>query len=126
MVRPWRSKPAIMLRGAAEPPTSSWRKRLSSQRSGSASSASSTVIHTVGTPAVSVTRSAAIRSSTLTASSFGPGSTRPDPVSAAVKMSPHALAWNIGTTGSRVSSRESELTSGSAPTSECRTSDRCE
>ena len=42
---------------------------------GSASIALSIAIQTVGTPAVSVTRSSASRSSTLSASSFGPGST---------------------------------------------------
>jgi hypothetical protein len=69
-----------MLSGTAEPPTISRPSALRSQRSGSASSAAWTPIHTVGTPAVIVTRSAASRSSTLSASSRGPGSTSAAPL----------------------------------------------
>ena len=84
IVSPKRSNRSIIDGGAAEPPTIRWSSALRSQRSGSASSACRTAIQTVGTPAVIVTRSSASRSSTLTASSFGPGSTSPVPISAAV------------------------------------------
>ncbi len=62
-------------------------------------------MNTVGTPAVSVTCSAASRSSKLTGSRRGPGSTNAAPVKAAVYGRPQALTWNMGTTG-RITSRE--------------------
>ena len=115
-----------MLRGTAEPPTISRCSAPRSQRSGSASSDCRTAIHTVGTPADIVTRSLAIRSRTLTGSSFGPGSTSAAPANAAAYGVPHALAWNIGTTGRIVSRPEIPSVSGSAALSECSTSDRWE
>ena len=84
IVRPWRSKPTSMLRGTAEPPTSSIRSALRSHRSGSASRAWRIAIQTVGTPAVRVTFSDSSSSSTLSPSSRGPGRTSPAPISAAV------------------------------------------
>src|SRR5687768_3064455 len=57
-------------------------------------------IHTVGTPSRLVTFSFSISSVRLVGSSPGPGSTSFDPVIAAAYGTPHALTWNIGTTGS--------------------------
>ena len=54
--------------GIADPPTTRVRSALRFQRAGSRSSASSTACHTVGTPAVNVTRSESMRSRRLAAS----------------------------------------------------------
>ena len=64
-VRPWRSNPSSIDRGTAAPPTTNRSSADRSHRPGSASIAASIPIHTVGTPAVIVTRSSASRSSTL-------------------------------------------------------------
>ena len=65
-VSPWRClKPAIIARGAAEPPTSIPFSAERSQRSGSASSIARIPSQIVGTPAVAVTRSCAKSSSRL-------------------------------------------------------------
>ena len=97
-----------------------------SHLSGSASIACRTAIHTVGTPAVNVTRSPASRSSKLTGSRRGPGSTSFAPVKAAVYGRFQPLTWNIGTAG-KITSRELiPSASGRANTSECSTSARCE
>ncbi len=55
--RPWRSNPSIIDCGTAAPPTTIRRSEERSHRPGSASSAARIAIHTVGTPAVIVTRS---------------------------------------------------------------------
>ena len=62
----------------------------------------------------------------LSASSRGPGRTSAAPTRAEVKMRPHALAWNMGTTGSTVSRPDRSLASGSAVASECSASERWE
>ncbi len=72
-LRPWRLKPAIIARGAAEPPTSIPFMRERSQRSGSASSIARMPIQIVGTPAVQVTCSCTKSSSRLSGSRNGPG-----------------------------------------------------
>ena len=92
-----------MVFGTADPPTIISRSWSRFQRSGSASSASRIAIHTVGTPAVTVTSSSASSSSTLSASRRGPGSTSPVPAKAAMYGSPQAFTWNMGTTGRIVS-----------------------
>ena len=53
------------------------------------------------------------------------GSTCFAPTIAAEYGAPHALAWNIGTTGRMVSVHESDITSGMIVAIECSTSDRC-
>ena len=84
MVRmPWRSKPRIIASLAAEPPTAVRNAGSRDQRSGSASSAWRIPFQMVGTPAASVTRSASQRSSRLTGSRWGPGSTMRAPAAAA-------------------------------------------
>ncbi|MDT4843308.1 hypothetical protein FQZ97_772370 [compost metagenome] len=74
----------------------------------------SIICHTVGTPAAKVTPSASISSYTDLPSSDGPGNTSLQPTSAAEYGMPHALTWNIGTTGSTESCAEMRMTSGSA------------
>ena len=87
----------IMLNGTAEPPIRVffsvgtflpvWARWLRSR------------VHTVGTPAASVTPSVFMRSTSVSASPiFGPGNTSFVPVIAALYGSPQAFAWNIGTT----------------------------
>ncbi len=126
IVIPSRSKSRISCSGAAAPPTII----RSPGRSGhvpfaAASSASRIAIQIVGTPAALVTRSADISSSRLGGSRCGPHSTRRAPTIAAAYGSPHALTWNIGTTGSSVSARDSPSESGRAATSVCSTVERC-
>ena len=73
-VSPWRClKPAIIERGAAEPPTSIAFSAERSHRSGSASSIARIPSQIVGTPAVAVTFSCSKASSRLSGSRWGPG-----------------------------------------------------
>ena len=58
-----------------------------------------TPIQIVGTPAATVTRSDAMRSATAPGERSGPGMTNEAPAATAAWARPHALAWNIGTTG---------------------------
>ena len=62
-------------------------------------SSGSTPIQIVGTPAASVTFSPSISSAIAFGCIFGPGIARSAPAITAAWQSPHALAWNIGTTG---------------------------
>ncbi len=97
---PWRrSKPSIIDRGAAEPPTIIARSFERSYFSGSASSVWRMPIQIVGTPAVIVTFSCTNASSRLGGSRCGPGKTCVAPTSVHVNGKPQAFAWNIGTTG---------------------------
>ena len=80
MPQPWTTfrpcrclKPAIIARGAAEPPTSIPFIRDRSYRSGSASSMARMPSQIVGTPAVQVTPSVTKSSSRLSGSRYGPG-----------------------------------------------------
>ena len=83
-------------------------------------------IQIVGTPAATVTCSLCIRSSRLGGSRYGPGNTSFAPVIAHTYGRPHALTWNIGTTGSNTSVRATFNESGSATTSVCKIVERCE
>ena len=56
-------------------------------------------IQIVGTPALSVTRSDSIMDSSPAGLRSGPGMASDAPARNAVYGSPHAIAWNIGTTG---------------------------
>ena len=80
----------------------------------------------MGTPPLKVTRSAWQSSSSAAGSRCGPGKTSPAPVSAAVKGSPQALAWNIGTTASTMSAARIAKLSAMAVAMEWSTSARCE
>ena len=78
----------------------------------------------VGTPQVSVTR---CRSSSRTSAwgvMFGPGKTRSEPASMDPYGIPHALAWNIGTTGSTTSRSDNATPSAMSRASECSTVER--
>ena len=100
MVRmPCLSKPRIIASLAAEPPTTVRKAGSRFHLPGAASSAWRTPFQIVGTPAASVTRSAAQRSSRLVGSRWGPGRTQCAPAMATACASPQAFAWNMGTTG---------------------------
>ena len=103
-----------MLFGTAEPPTSRRFSALRSHRSGSASIAFSIAIHTVGTPAVSVTRSSASRSSTLSASRRGPGRTSAAPTMAGRVGDPPGVRVEHRDDRQDVSRVEMFIASGSA------------
>ena len=82
--------------------------------------------HTVGTPSALVTFSASINSSRLFPSIPGPGSTSLLPTIAAAYGTPHALTWNIGTTGKVTSCAEMPSASTIAIAKLCSTVLRCE
>ena len=126
--RPWsRSKRSIIEGGAAAPPEMiSLRRDRSQVPAGALSSASNRLSQMVGTPAVLVTPSPAIRSSKLTASRCGPGKTCLAPIMVQVKGRPQAFTWNMGTTGSTTSEKDAPSASGRALTREWSTSARCE
>ena len=86
---------------------------------GFASSTSRMPSQIVGTPAANVTRSCSISSSRLGGSRYGPGNTSFAPTIAAMYGKPHALTWNIGTTGSSVSIAERTRASRAAPRRAC-------
>ena len=65
----------------------------------------------VGTPAAMVTRSLSMRSASGFGAMPGPGITRLAPVATATWARPHALAWNMGTTGRMVSVSEAPMAS---------------
>ena len=67
-------------------------------------SSGSTPIQMVGTPAAMLTDSPSMRSASAVGDRSDPGMTRVAPVATPAWASPHALAWNIGTTG-RITSR---------------------
>ena len=81
--------------GTAEPPHGMTR---SAERSRPFSSGS-TPIQMVGTPAATVTRSVLDEVGDRRRREVGPGITRLAPARHAAWARPHALAWNIGTTG---------------------------
>ena len=110
---------SIIARGAADPPTMIRSRLLRSCLP--CSSAPSTASQTVGTPAVSVTRSDSISRSRSAGPGAAPGKTWVAPTIAAVNGMPQALTWNIGTTGITTSRSRSAITSGSASASECST-----
>ena len=116
------SKARISDSGTAEPPHLT-SVRL--ERSGGGSS-SSMPCQIVGTPAERVTRSEAIRSASSAGVMRGPGKTSRAPASAAAYGMPHALAWNIGTTGITASAARRPIASGLSTPSECSTVERCE
>src|SRR5687768_6689956 len=74
----------------------------------------SSISHTVGTPAESVTFSCSISSYTDLPSRCGPGKTIFAPTMVQVYGRLQALAWNIGTTGRTESRAERSRASGSA------------
>ena len=123
-VRPCRSNARIIDSGAAEPPTTMRQPGVSVR--GARSSCSRIAVQIVGTPAATVTCSPSIRSSRLLASRAGPGITSLAPAVTAPNGMPHALAWNIGTTGSTVSRCPRPSPSVISVASECSTVDRCE
>ena len=67
-------------------------------------SSGNTPIQMVGTPAAMVGRSFTMRLAMAGPDRSGPGITRSAPEATAACANPHALAWNIGTTG-RILSR---------------------
>ena len=97
-----------------------------SKAPGFLSSASRMPSQMVGTPAVKVTFSEATRPSSEAGSRCGPGKTCLVPVITAVKGSPQALTWNMGTTGIITSDWLSPSESGSAEASEWSTTARWE
>src|SRR3569623_1798237 len=100
----------IIAGGQAEPPITVRRKRENFRLF--CATWLSKPIHTVGTPAENVTCSCSNSSYTDLPSSAGPGSTSLAPVSGAEYGKPHALTWNIGTTGSTTSREEMPIASG--------------
>ena len=90
------------------------------------SSSGRTPIQIVGTPAASVTFSDSISSASAFGCMFGPGIASDAPAITAAWHSPHALAWNIGTTGMIVSRSETAAASATIAPIECRTVERCE
>jgi hypothetical protein len=90
---------SLSARGTAEPPHGMAR-RLDTSRP---SSSGSTPIQMVGTPAATVTRSVSMRLAMAGPERSGPGITSVAPAAGAACASPHAFAWNIGTTGSTTS-----------------------
>jgi len=78
----------------------------------------------VGTPAVKVTCSPLNSSNKLTGSRWGPGKTCFAPTMVQVKGNPHALTWNMGTTGRTTSCREIPKVSAIAEAKEWSTNDR--
>ena len=85
-----------MLRGQAEPPIATRFKVVNFRLA--VVMWSSSINHTVGTPAVSVTLSASINAKTEAPSSLAPGITVLAPHIGRRKAKAQALAWNIGTT----------------------------
>ena len=127
MLSPCRfSNASIIACGAAEPPTTMRRTDDVSYLPGFASSSWRIPIQIVGTPAVIVTCSCWNASSRLSPSRNGPGKTCLAPTKVQVNGKPHALAWNIGTTGSTVSSSVTARTPATADASECTAMARCE
>ena len=81
--------------GTADPPHGMARSDEMSRPS----SSGSTPIQMVGTPAATVTCSVSISSASAGGVMRGPGSTSFAPLATPACASPHALAWNMGTTG---------------------------
>ena len=124
MRTPWRSKPSMSVRGTAEPPQIPPRSELRSPPC--SSTCASSAPSTVGTPAISVARSASTKRASGSPCRNGPGSSSSAPVSAAAKGRPHALTWNIGTMASTRSRDESPTASAVQTVVECSETERCE
>ena len=120
------SNASISACGTAEPPTYIARIAERSNAPGLASRYCSTPIQIVGTPPVRVTRSRTNRSTRLAGSRCGPGITNLAPTMIAPNGMPHALAWNIGTTGIIVSRSQMAMQSTCERPRVCSTSARCE
>ena len=90
--------------GHAEPPTT-FRFRLSKVVP-VCSAALISPCQMVGTPKATDTLKVSIKCTKLAPSSPGPGKTKVQPTIAAAYGVPHALTWNIGTTGSIISRAE--------------------
>ncbi len=88
-------KPSDRARGTAEPPHGMARSDDVSRPS----SSGSTPIQMVGTPAATVTASSSISAANDGGDRSAPGITSEAPAAIAAWARPHALAWNIGTTG---------------------------
>ncbi len=119
-----RSQASIIGGGQAEPPITTFSTVVS--RLPWARRCASSAIHTVGTPSRLVTCSPSMSSSRLTGSSPGPGRTSFDPFIAAAYGTPHALTWNIGTTGRMTSCAETPSASVIEMPNEWMTVVRCE
>src|SRR5881392_1133952 len=94
-------------------------RRIVENLSPFASTWPSSPCHTVGTPAESVTRSFSNSSYSDLPSRPGPGKTSFDPIMQAAYGRPHALTWNIGTTGRITSVAEQLSASGKAIAKVC-------
>ncbi len=95
--------------GQAEPPTII--RRSAGSRAPVFSRCASSPSQTVGTPAVKLTRSSAMKAARLGPSRCRPGITSAAPLIGAAYGRPQALTWNIGTTGSTRSTARSASTS---------------
>jgi hypothetical protein len=89
-------------------------------------SSGSTPIQIVGTPAATVTRSDSIRPARVGALRSGPGITSFAPQATAAWARPHALAWNIGTTGRIVSRSDAPSESAVSAHIVCMNVELCE
>ncbi len=78
----------------------------------------------VGTPAVNVTPSSTIRSASALGCIIGPGKTMAAPPAGPAWARPHALAWNIGTTGMTTSVSAIPNTLGCTTAMVCSTVER--
>src|SRR5512139_723973 len=116
------SKSLIIAGGQAEPPITV-RFMVENFRP-LASVWASRPCHTVGTPAEQVTFSASKSSYSDLPSRCAPGNTILQPTIAPTYGRPHALTWNMGTTGRTTSRAETLSASGSAAASVCSTVER--
>src|SRR5678816_4415746 len=114
--------PSDSARGTAEPPHGMSRNDDASFPS----SSGRTPIQIVGTPAATVTRSSTISDAMAAADRSGPGITKLAPAATALCARPHALAWNIGTTGRIVSASLTPKLSASIVAIVWRYVERCE
>ena len=113
--------PSLSAGGTALPPHGMARSDDTSRPSISAS----TAIQIVGTPAATVTRSVSIRVSRAPGERSGPGITSVAPDATPACASPHALAWNMGTTGKMMSRSDAPRESAIMAPKVCRVIDRC-
>ena len=91
--------PSLNALGTAEPPHGIARNAEVSLPFNSGN----TAIQIVGTPAATVTFSSTIKLAIALPERSGPGITKLAPDATAACARPHALAWNIGTTGKMMS-----------------------
>ena len=116
------SNSLIIAGGQADPPITV--RFIDENLSLFASVCASRPCHTVGTPAEHVTCSASNSSYSDLPSRCGPGNTILQPTIAPTYGRPHALTWNIGTTGRMTSRAETFSASGRAAASVCSTVER--